>query len=424
MQDSTIFKLRIQDLINNIKELHPEKKGTIILFAAFEDDRYRFTQESSFYYFTGLQEPAVVLTIDVDGQKILYVPNCLEERAKWVVSPLQLTKEYAKQIGVDEVKLLGSGCSGYQMHPYSCESEYSNLTADLKKKINSESVLFALDPHTPYGYIEQRLLLQRLRTFGAAPNVVDISSIAARMRRSKDVKEIELMYKAAEITCVAQEAAARAISHGVNEAEVQASLEYIMTGSHAAIAFPSIVATGKNSTILHYNQNNAELKKGDLVVVDIGARYDGYCADITRTYPVSGTFTKRQKEIYNIVLDTQNYIASIAKPGMWLSYKEKPDQSLNHLARAFIKEKGYDHYFPHGIGHFLGIDVHDVGDYTEPLKAGDVITIEPGIYIADEQIGVRIEDDYWIVKDGVICLSEGLPKTADEIEEMVKEKFE
>jgi Xaa-Pro aminopeptidase len=310
------------------------------------------------------------------------------------------------------------------MHPYSCESEYSNLTSDLKKKINSESVLFALDPHTPYGYIEQRLLLQRLRTFGAAPNVVDISSIAARMRRSKDVKEIELMYKAAEITCVAQEAAARAISHGVNEAEVQASLEYIMTGSHAAIAFPSIVATGKNSTILHYNQNNAELKKGDLVVVDIGARYDGYCADITRTYPVSGTFTKRQKEIYNIVLDTQNYIASIAKPGMWLSYKEKPDQSLNHLARAFIKEKGYDHYFPHGIGHFLGIDVHDVGDYTEPLKAGDVITIEPGIYIADEQIGVRIEDDYWIVKDGVICLSEGLPKTADEIEEMVKEKFE
>jgi Xaa-Pro aminopeptidase len=124
------------------------------------------------------------------------------------------------------------------------------------------------------------------------------------------------------------------------------------------------------------------------------------------------------------VLDTQNYIASIAKPGMWLSYKEKPDQSLNHLARAFIKEKGYDHYFPHGIGHFLGLDVHDVGDYTEPLKAGDVITIEPGIYIPEEQIGVRIEDDYWIVKDGAICLSEGLPKTADEIEEMVKEKFE
>lgn len=424
MQDSNIFKLRVQDLMNNVKELHPEKKGTIVLFAGFEDDRYQFAQESSFYYFTGIQEPAVVLTIDLDGHKVLYVPNCIEERAKWVVSPLQLTQEYAKQIGVDEVRLLGSSCSGYQMHPYSSESEYSSLASDLKKKINSDSVLFALDPHTPYGYIEQRLLLQRLRTFGAAPNVVDISSIVARMRRSKDVKEIELMYKAVEITCIAQEAAARAISHGVNEAEVQASLEYIMTGSHAEIAFPSIVASGKNSTVLHYNQNNAELKKGDLVVVDIGARYDGYCADITRTYPVSGTFTKRQKEIYNIVLDTQNYIASIAKPGMWLSFKEKPDQSLNHLARSFIKEKGYDQYFPHGIGHFLGLDVHDVGDYTEPLKAGDVITIEPGIYIADEQIGVRIEDDYWIVKDGAICLSEGLPKTAQEIEEMVKEKFE
>jgi Xaa-Pro aminopeptidase len=424
MQDSNIFKLRVKDLINNVKELHPEKRGTFILFAGFEDDKYRFVQESTFYYFTGIQEPAVVLTIDLEGHKTLYVPNCIEERAKWVVSPLQLSTEYAKQIGVDEVKLLGTTCFGYQMHPFFAESEYSNLTLDLKKKIDSESVLFVLEPHTPYGYIEQRLLLQRLRTFGAAPKVVDVSSIIARMRRSKDVKEIELMYKAVEITCIAQEAAAKAISLGVNEAEVQASLEYIMTGSHAEIAFPSIVATGKNSTVLHYNQNNAELKKGDLVVVDIGARYDGYCADITRTYPVSGTFTKRQKEIYNIVLDTQNYIASIAKPGMWLSYKEKPDQSLNHLARAFIKEKGYDHYFPHGIGHFLGLDVHDVGDYTEPLKAGDVITIEPGIYIAEEQIGVRIEDDYWIVKDGVICLSEGLPKSVEDIEEMVKEKFE
>lgn len=424
MHDYNIFKLRVQDLVSNIKELHPEKKGMIVLFAGFEDDCYRFAQESTFYYFTGIEEPAVVLTVDLDGHKTLYVPNCMQERAKWVVSPLQLTKEYAKQIGVDEVKLLGSSCSGYQMHPFFPESEYNELMSDLKRKMNSESVLFALDPHTPYGYIEQRLLLQRMRSFGAAPHIVDISSVVARMRRSKDVKEIELMYKAVEITCIAQEAAARAINHGANEAEVQASLEYIMTGSQAAIAFPSIVATGKNSTILHYNQNNAELKKGDLVVVDIGARYGGYCADITRTYPVSGAFTKRQKEIYNVVLDTQNYIASIAKPGMWLSFKEKPDQSLNHLARAFIKEKGYDQYFPHGIGHFLGLDVHDVGDYTEPLKAGDVITIEPGIYIPEEQIGVRIEDDYWLVKDGVICLSEGLPKTTDEIEAMVKEKFE
>jgi Xaa-Pro aminopeptidase len=235
--------------------------------------------------------------------------------------------------------------------------------------------------------------------------------------------EMELMYKAVDITCLAQDAAAKAISNDMTEAEVQASLEYIITGSQAAPSFPSIVGSGKNAAILHYTENNGIMKNGDLVVVDIGARYKQYCADITRTYPVSGKFTDRQKEIYTIVLETQEYIADRAKPGVWLSNADKPERSLNHLAKAFIKEKGYEQYFPHGIGHFLGLDVHDVGDYKEPLKEGDVITIEPGIYIKDEHIGIRIEDDYWIIKDGAICLSEGLPKSIKEIEQMVQEKF-
>ena len=108
---------------------------------------------------------------------------------------------------------------------------------------------------------------------------------------------------------------------------------------------------------------------------------------------------------------------------MWLSYKEKRTQSLNHLTKKFLKEKGYDQYMPHGIGHFLGIDVHDVGDYTEPLQEGDVITIEPGIYIPQEGIGIRIEDDYWIVKDGAVCLSEDIPKSIKEIEALVKKNL-
>jgi Xaa-Pro aminopeptidase len=123
------------------------------------------------------------------------------------------------------------------------------------------------------------------------------------------------------------------------------------------------------------------------------------------------------------VLETQEYIASLAKPGIWLSNKDKPEQSLNHLAKKYLTERGYGAYFPHGIGHFLGLDVHDVGDYSVPLREGDVITIEPGIYIPEENIGIRIEDDYWIVKDGVVCLSEFIPKRAEDIEAIVQQVY-
>jgi Xaa-Pro aminopeptidase len=207
----------------------------------------------------------------------------------------------------------------------------------------------------------------------------------------------------------------------VLEAEVQASLEYMMIASHARTAFPSIVASGKNATVLHYNENSGTLKDGDLLVVDIGAEFKNYCADLTRTYPVSGTFTKRQKELYNIVLETQTHIASLAKPGMWVKNKDKVEQSLHHLAVKFLAKRGYDKYFPHGIGHFLGLDVHDVGDYSVPLQEGDVITIEPGIYISEESIGIRIEDNYWITKEGALCLSEHLPKEANDIEAVVQQ---
>ncbi|MEX0849529.1 MAG: aminopeptidase P family protein [Candidatus Dependentiae bacterium] len=418
-----MYALRRKDFIADIKEAHPAKDGVVVLFAGFEGEERRFTQESSFYYLTGLNEPSLVLVMDLQGKTTLYIPNCMEERSKWVVAPLEMTAEYAKKIGVDEVKLLGSSCNGYQMHPFFPQSEYEQLLKDVDAQLKNSNTMFTFAPETQHGYVEQRLVLQRLQSFGFKPEVIDVSPIVARLRRSKDMHEMELMYKAVDITCLAQDAAAKAISNDMTEAEVQASLEYIIIGSQAEPSFPSIVGSGKNAAILHYTENNGIMKNGDLVVVDIGARYKQYCADITRTYPVSGKFTDRQKEIYTIVLETQEYIAERAKPGVWLSNADKPAESLNHLAKAFIKEKGYEQYFPHGIGHFLGLDVHDVGDYKEPLKEGDVITIEPGIYIKDENIGIRIEDDYWIIKDGAICLSEGLPKSIKEIEQMVQEKF-
>ena len=424
--DFSTASLRSKDLINCIKEEYPDvTQGIVVLFANFEHERPAFRQDSTFYYLTALEEPAISLVMALDNSMMLFVPNCGPVRKQWAYSVVHLEPENAKKLGYNQIMPLGQTCLGYQLHPFFPATEYEHLIALIKQIISKGGSIFTTYPKTAHGYIDQRLIWERLKTFipDLEKSLVDISPLITALRQTKDMREIERMFKAAEITSLAQEAAAKTIKPGVSEAQVQASIEYNFTASHARIAFPSIVASGKNSTILHYNANNNELKAGDLVVVDIGAEYDYYCADITRTYPVSGTFTKRQREVYDAVLETQEYIASIAKPGMYLNNKDHADKSLNHLAKKYLAKLGFEQYFIHGIGHYLGLDVHDVGDYSLPLAEGDVITIEPGVYIPQEQIGIRIEDDYWIAKDGAVCLSEYLPKKAEDIEEMVQQTF-
>jgi Xaa-Pro aminopeptidase len=424
-KDFSVPLLRRKELLSAIKTQYPHvKKGAVLLLAGFEQERVVFRQESSFYYFTGITEPSVAVLMDLDGgQTTLFIPNCSIDRSRWMYSPIQLVQENASAMGFHEIVPLGKQCAGFQLYPYFSQEEYADLLLQLKELVEQQGTLFTFVPNNAHEYVEQRLILDRIATFiPQFPSMlVDISVITNQMRRHKDMQEIEMMYKAAEITTLAHEAASQEIRPGVSECEVQASIEYIFVGSCARPAFPSIVAGGHNGTVLHYTVNKDVLKAGDLVVVDIGAEYNYYSADITRTYPVSGTFTQRQRELYNIVLDTQEYIASLAKPGYWLSNKDEPERSLNHLARKYLQERGYDRYFIHGIGHFLGLDVHDVGDYTHPLQEGDVITIEPGIYIPEEHIGIRIEDDYWVVKDGVVCLSEYLPKKIEDIEAMMQQ---
>lgn len=421
-----LYKERQQKLIQEVQQTYKDAdNGVIVLFAGFESDHVPFMQERSFYYLTGITEPASAFMIDVaTGKSTLFVPNFGAERQKWVAGALTL--DDAQKIGVDQISYLGNPCHGYQCHPFFTQDEYSDLLKTLELVLKKNRTIFTLFPQGRSGYIEQRFVVQRIGALlpNFLPSVKDISPIVAHMRRIKGNEEIEMLFKAIEITTIAHDMAAQAIKPGALEYEVQAALEYSFCSEGGALGFPSIVASGKNSTILHYNENNKTIDKGDLVVVDIGAQYGYYCADLTRTYPAAGAFSKRQKEIYNLVLDTQEYIASLAKPGMFLSNADEPDNSLNHLAKKFLDEKGYGNYFPHGIGHYLGMDVHDVGDYNKPLEAGDVITIEPGIYIPQENLGVRIEDDYWIVPNGNICLSENLERHPDEIEQMMQEETE
>lgn len=423
IDDSVLYTSRRKELVENIKNDFPHAKGMIILFAAFEQGSEKFKQDKTFYYYTGLNEPGAVLLVDLNGKSTLYLPHYFEKRAQWMMIPEAFMKRDAKALRVDSVELLGDECAGYELNPYFSQHEYAHMITLIKSITERGETLFVATPDNGYEYISTRMVLDHLQKFIPDLNksVVNISSFIAAARRRKDVGEIERIYRAIEITELAHESAIQVIKDGASEAEVQASLEYIMTASHARPSFPSIVATGKNGTILHYHQNSGTLKDGDLVVVDIGAELNNYCADLTRTYPVSGRFSKRQKEIYKIVLDTQEYIASLAQPGMWLKNKDKADQSLHHLAVKFLAKHGYDKYFPHGIGHYLGLDVHDVGDYGTPLHEGDVITIEPGIYIPEEGIGIRIEDNYWITKDGAVCLSENLPKEIEDIEHYMQQ---
>ena len=421
---AVMHSLRRKDLIDAIKHAFPSQaEGVVILFGEFEQGTERFRQDKTFYYYTDIIEPGTALVIDLSGKSTLYIPYCFEKRSQWLTLPQALIDRDAKALGFDGIELLGEECEGYSLNPYFSQHEYMHMIALVQNVIAKGGSIFTTAPDNGYEYVHARLMQNHLAKFipELEKSIVDISSFVAASRRRKDMSEIEHVYRAIEITELAHESAMSVIKHGALEAEVQASLEYMMIASHARPAFTSIVASGKNGTILHYHENKGTLKDGDLLVVDIGAEFNNYCADLTRTYPVSGKFTKRQKELYTIVLEAQTYIASLAKPGIWLKNKDKVEQSLHHLAVKFLAKRGYDKYFPHGIGHFLGLDVHDVGDYSVPLQEGDVITIEPGIYIPAEGIGIRIEDNYWITKDGALCLSEQLPKEADDIEAVMQQ---
>lgn len=415
------FLTRRQHLLEKLKAQYPHiSKGLVVLSANFECEREEFRQESSFYYLTGIQEPAAFLVMDMDGKSDVYLPAYSTKRSAWVSNPLTLESVVSPESGFNKLLPLGDTVKGYKFPLLFTAESVKYLVERMSALLAAGGTIFTLKDQKPTHYVEQKIAFERLGK--ALPSLCehteDISPLVAQMRRKKSHDEIELLYKAVEVTVVGQEGAAASLEEGSKEYEIQAGVEYIFRESGARPAFPSIVATGNNSVILHYTPTSRTMKKGELVLVDIGAEVGQYCADITRTYPVSGVFTKRQKEVYQVVLDTQEYIASIAAPGYWIKNDGHKDKSLHHLAVAFLERKGYARYFAHNIGHFLGLDVHDVGDVHSPLEQGDVITIEPGIYIPEEGLGIRIEDDYWIIKDGCICLSQDLPKDIDSVEAM------
>ncbi len=408
-KDAEIYKKRRDHLRASLASFGPH--DTILLCAAAEPSYSRFVQDSTFYYYTGINEPAAVVCLEGSGAEYLFVPAYAGIRNQWVAHELT-TESDCTVYGVDAIRYQGAPVGGYTLRPFANPAVYRDLMSYLVERSCADGFFYIAGGSRWYGSYGEQLwwyMGQQIAQFTA--RLVDVSAVIASMRRSKDAYELACIRQAITITAAGQRAAAAMMHAGKKEYEIRAAIEgAFMSAGSEHTAFPSIVATGINATILHYLNADAVLQSGDAVVVDIGATYRQYAADITRTYCVDGVVSSRYKELYTIVLDTQQYVASLARPGVYLNNHTDPDNSLHHHARAYLDRYGYAHYMPHGIGHFMGLDVHDVGDRLVPLAPGDVITIEPGIYIADEKIGIRIEDNYLITETGVECLSTEIAK--------------
>lgn len=408
MQGESFYAARRKRLWQLVSD-HAQKPSILVIFAALEPSRTSFWQDSTFYYLTGIQEPGWVLVIDEKGVSHLYVPQTTIDRSIWLM--------VAESAAVDAMSGpyiwhdLGKPDQSYSLSLYAPQQTYAQLCNDLQAYIARGIIVYGCTVATS-AYAVQREFIHKIFGWINYPltSIRDCSSLISRLRRTKDAHEIDALNKAIAITRAAHSAAADVCRPGVTEARVKAALEAVMIEHGVVPAFPSIVATGVHGTILHYTGSKGVLQSGDMLVVDIGASYQQYAADITRTYAVSGERTQRQEDIYNRVLEVQQKIASRARPGIWLRNSKYPDQSLQHIAVDLFKKQKLDQYFMHGIGHYLGLDVHDVGSYEEPLKPGDVITIEPGLYIREEALGIRIEDNYLITDNGVECLSEAIAK--------------
>ena len=397
------------------------------------DSDYPYRFDSSFYYLTGFTEPESVLVL-VSGdaqQSILFCREKNIEREIW---------------------------DGYRFGPDTAREEFgfdaahpiAELDQKLTELMGNQATLFyplGADAHWDQRMLKLREAVRaKVRSGVKAPDEMrDIRTLINEMRLFKDASEIAIMRKAAAISTAAHRRAMQFVRAGIFEYEVEAELlhEFCRHGARDP-AYTSIVAAGANACVLHYIANDAKLEQNDLLLIDAGCEFAGYASDITRTYPVSGKFTGAKKHVYEIVLAAQMAAIDAARPGN--SWEAPHNAALRVLIQGFIdlklcrgtvdgvqEDESYRKYYMHRTGHWLGMDVHDVGDYKtdnawRSLQPGMVLTVEPGCYIRPSDdvpralwnIGIRIEDDVAITKGGHEVLTEAAPKTISAIEELMK----
>jgi Xaa-Pro aminopeptidase len=363
-----------------------------------------FRQDDDFFYLTGLETADAVLVLarrqGEPAQTLLVLPPRNPREERWTGLRLGPGARAAELSGIPTVLPSAS---------------LDSVGADLLARYSGP--LFTVT-RAPGG---DSTLAQRWARRGGR-KLESIAAVLDSLRVVKDGDEMDRLRRAAQITGEALKAALRIMKPGLKEYQIEATIEYTFRDLGAdRVGFPSIVGSGPNSTTLHYDVNRRTIEDGDLVVMDVGAEYGQYTADVTRTVPANGRFTPRQRAIYDLVLGAQQAALDAVRPGVTVT-------ELDGIARRYLREHGgalcgfrtCDLYFLHGLSHWLGMRVHDVGDYHLALRPGMVLTVEPGVYLADENLGVRIEDDCLVTASGCELLSGGAPRAAAAVESMMR----
>jgi len=400
------------------------------------DTHFPFRQDSDFWYLTGFPEPEAVLVLvpgRAHGEALLFCRERDPEREGWdgprfgpegAVEAFGFDDAYPIADLDDILPGLLEGRSRVYYH-FGRDAEFDLKLIGWVNRVRAQVRLGAQPPHE---FLELGHLLDEMRLF-------------------KDRDELKLMQRAADISVQAHLAAMRAARPGIREYELQAELEYVFRRHEAEPAYACIVGAGANACVLHYRANAAQARDGDLVLIDAGAEYRGYAADITRTFPVNGRFTPEQRALHEVVCDAQEAAIAQARPGV--PYASLHDTAVAVLAEGLLRlgllkgrlekviaEGSYRRYYRHKTGHWLGLDVHDVGEYridgqSRLLEPGMVFTVEPGLYVPADDLGVaprwrglgvRIEDDVLVTADGHRVLTAALPKRADEIEAAMRSR--
>ncbi len=424
--DSTIF------IDNRKRFVAGMEKHSIAIFNSNDelptngDALHKFKQNADLYWLTGIEQEDTMLILspnhpDKRMREVLVLVRPNELKEKW--DGKRLRKHEATAIsGIESIIWLDSLDGILQPMIHLVENIYLN-TNENDRKAN-------LVPVRDYRFAQQMRERYPLHQYKRSARILkDVRAI-------KSAKEVEVMKIAMDITNKTFRRLLKFIKPGVWEHEIEAEIYHEFLRNRATgPAYGSIIASGDRARTLHYVSNNEKCLDGELILMDFGAEYGGYCADLTRTVPVNGKFSKRQKQVYNACLAMHQYAASILKPGISIvDYTEKVGDEatkqflkIGLISKSDVKNedpenRAYRKYLYHGISHHLGVDVHDLGTKTEPIKAGMVFTIEPGIYIEEEQMGVRIENNFWITRNGNIDLMKNIPITVEEIETLMKKK--
>ncbi|MBX3292170.1 MAG: aminopeptidase P N-terminal domain-containing protein [Acidobacteria bacterium] len=421
-----------------------DENSVAIIPAAHEktrsyDSEYKFRQDSDFWYLTGFPEPdaIAVITPGAKDDYVLYVRPRDPLMETWY-GRRQGTEGAVKNYGAKKAFSIEKFADNIGRHLDGKDVLYYRFSSDNE-----------LDAKMLDYFSEQRV--RRLKTAYPPHTIKDPTLITGEMRLHKTAEEVELMQISANIAAEAHILAMKKVKPGMTEGQVEALMEAYMKDKGASgVAYNSIVGGGANATILHYVENNMPLKDGDLLLIDAGAEFQGYASDITRTFPVNGKFTPAQREVYDVVLDVQKKCIDLTVVGN--THMKRQEYSIELLTEGMvklgllkgrtsdlIKKKAYLKYYMHGVGHWLGLDVHDAGRYyvdqqakqSKPYAPGMVLTVEPGIYVPPDDksapakyrgIGIRIEDDVLVTESGNINLTSKVTKEADEIEALMAKR--